>query len=92
MDLIGKTLGQYHIVEAIGHGGMASVFKARQPALDRDVAVKVLLPHQASTPEFRERFTREAKAITQLNHASGDRRPVDRSGADRAIGRGRTLE
>ncbi|HTP10478.1 MAG TPA: protein kinase, partial [Anaerolineae bacterium] len=68
MDLIGKTLGQYYIVEAIGHGGMASVFKARQPALDRDVAVKVLLPHQAGTPEFRERFIREAKAIAQLNH------------------------
>jgi serine/threonine protein kinase len=63
MDLIGRTLGQYHIVEAIGHGGMASVFKARQPALDRYVAVKVLLPHQAGTPEFRERFSREAKAI-----------------------------
>jgi tetratricopeptide (TPR) repeat protein/tRNA A-37 threonylcarbamoyl transferase component Bud32 len=68
MDLIGRTLGQYHIVEAIGHGGMASVFKARQSALDRDVAVKVLLPQQAATPEFRERFTREAKAIAQLNH------------------------
>src|SRR5512147_1905589 len=68
MDLIGKTLGQYHLVEAIGHGGMASVFKARQPALDRYVAVKVLLPHQAGTPEFRERFSREAKAIAQLNH------------------------
>jgi tetratricopeptide (TPR) repeat protein/tRNA A-37 threonylcarbamoyl transferase component Bud32 len=68
MDLIGTTLGQYHIVEAIGHGGMAAVFKARQPALDRYVAVKVLLPHQADTPEFRERFSREAKAIAQLNH------------------------
>ncbi len=68
MDLIGKTLGQYHIVESIGHGGMASVFKARQPALDRFVAVKVLLPQQAGTPEFRERFIREAKAIAQLNH------------------------
>ena len=68
MDLIGKTLGQYHIVKAIGHGGMVSVFKARQPALDRYMAVKVLLPQQASTPEFQERFTREAKAIAQLNH------------------------
>ena len=68
MDLIGQTLGQYHIVEAIGHGGMAWVFKARQPALDRDVAVKVLLPQRAGTPEFRERFIREAKAIAQLNH------------------------
>ena len=68
MDLIGRTLDQYHIVEAIGHGGMASVFKARQPALDRYVAVKVLLPVQAGTPEFRARFTREARVIAQLNH------------------------
>ncbi len=68
MDLVGTTLGQYHIVEAIGHGGMAVVYKAQQPALDRSVAIKVLLPHQADTPEFRERFTREAKAVAQLNH------------------------
>ncbi len=68
MDLVGTTLGQYHIVEAIGHGGMAVVYKAQQPALDRFVAIKVLLPHQADTPEFRERFTREAKAVAQLNH------------------------
>ncbi|HTP09237.1 MAG TPA: protein kinase, partial [Anaerolineae bacterium] len=68
MDLVGTTVGQYHIVEAIGHGGMAVVYKAQQPALDRFVALKVLLPHQAGTPEFRERFTREARAIAQLNH------------------------
>ncbi len=68
MDLTGTTLGQYHIVEAIGHGGMAVVYKAQQPALDRFVAIKVLLPHQADTPEFRARFTREAKAVAQLNH------------------------
>ncbi len=68
MDLVGATLGQYHIVEAIGHGGMAVVYKAQQPALDRFVALKVLQPHQADTPEFRARFTREAKAVAQLNH------------------------
>jgi serine/threonine protein kinase/tetratricopeptide (TPR) repeat protein len=68
MDLIGKTLGQYQIVETIGHGGMALVYQARQTSLDRFVAVKVLLPQQASTPEFQERFLREAKAVAQLNH------------------------
>ncbi len=68
MDLIGKTLGQYRIVEAVGHGGMADVYKAQQPALDRFVAVKVLLPQQANRAEFRERFNREAKAVAQLNH------------------------
>jgi serine/threonine protein kinase/tetratricopeptide (TPR) repeat protein len=67
MELIGRTIGQYQIVEAIGRGGMASVFKAYQPALERFVALKILMPQQA-TPEFSERFTREAKAIAQLNH------------------------
>ncbi len=68
MELIGSMLGQYQILEAIGHGGMATVYKARQPALDRFVAVKVLLPQQADRAEFRERFNREAKAVAQLNH------------------------
>src|SRR5512147_2172791 len=68
MDLIGRTLGQYQIVEPIGRGGMAAVYKAHQPVLDRHVAIKVLMPQQADTPEFRERFLREAKAIAQLNH------------------------
>jgi serine/threonine protein kinase/ATP/maltotriose-dependent transcriptional regulator MalT len=68
MELIGQTLGQYHIVETIGRGGMATVFKARQATLERFVAVKVLMPQQAGTPEFRERFIREAKAVAQLNH------------------------
>ena len=68
MELIGQTLGQYHIVETIGRGGMATVFKAQQAALERFVAVKVLMPQQAGTPEFRERFIREAKAVAQLNH------------------------
>ena len=40
--LIGKTIGQYQIIEQIGKGGMASIFKAYQPAIDRYVAVKVL--------------------------------------------------
>jgi serine/threonine protein kinase len=68
MDLVGRLLGQYHIVEPIGRGGMAMVFKAYQPALDRHVALKVLMPQQAGTPEFRQRFLREAKAVAQLNH------------------------
>ena len=67
MDLIGRVIGQYQIVEAIGRGGMASVYKARQPALERFVAIKVLMPQQA-TAEFNERFAREAKAVAQLNH------------------------
>lgn len=41
-DLIGKTLGEFQIVEQIGKGGMATIYKAYQPSLDRDVAVKIL--------------------------------------------------
>ncbi|MFQ5613793.1 MAG: protein kinase [Anaerolineae bacterium] len=67
-DLTGRTLGQYRIVEQIGQGGMATVFKAYQAALDRYVAVKVLPPYYAHEAGFSERFTREAKAIAQLDH------------------------
>jgi serine/threonine protein kinase len=68
MDLIGQILGQYRIVEQIGVGGMATVYKAYQPGLDRFVAVKVLPAQHALTPGFKERFTLEAKAVAQLSH------------------------
>ncbi len=68
MDLVGRAIGQYQIVERIGQGGMAAVFKAYQPALDRHVAIKVLPAQHALTPGFSERFEREARAIAQLNH------------------------
>ncbi|MFQ5613747.1 MAG: protein kinase [Anaerolineae bacterium] len=68
MSLIGQTLGQYQIVEAIGSGGMATVYKAYQPGLDRHVAVKVLPAQHALTPGFKERFIREARAVAQLSH------------------------
>ena len=67
-DLIGRTLGRYHIVEKIGEGGMAAVYRAYQPGLDRYVAVKVLPPLHAKQPGFSERFQREAKAIANLHH------------------------
>ena len=68
MDLIGQTLGQYRIVEPIGAGGMAMVYKAYQPGLDRYVAIKVLPAQHALTPGFKERFLHEAKAVAQLSH------------------------
>lgn len=68
MDIIGTTLGQYQIIEAIGSGGMASVFKAYQPALERFVAVKVLAPQYAPLDDFGGRFVREAKAVAALDH------------------------
>jgi Tol biopolymer transport system component/serine/threonine protein kinase len=67
-DLIGQTLGQYQIIEQIGEGGMATVYKAYQASLDRYVAIKVLPPLYAEEPGFSERFEREAKAIANLNH------------------------
>lgn len=66
--LIGQTLGQYQIVEQIGKGGMATVFKAYQPRLDRYVAIKVLPAYYAHEEGFSERFVREAKAIARLDH------------------------
>ncbi|HEY0755136.1 MAG TPA: protein kinase [Ktedonobacteraceae bacterium] len=67
-SLVGKTLGQFRIVERIGAGGMATVFKAYQPVLDRFVAVKVLPDYHARDPIFRERFLREARAVARLDH------------------------
>ncbi len=67
-SLIGQTLGQYQLVEQIGQGGMATVYKAFQPSLNRFVAVKILPAYFAHEPGFAERFTREAQAIAQLDH------------------------
>ncbi len=67
-NLIGKTLGQYEIREKVGQGGMAQVFKAYQPGLDRFVAVKVLSPSLAEEPGFTERFQREAHSAARLHH------------------------
>ena len=67
-SLIGKTLGQYQILEEIGRGGMAVVYKAHQPALERYVAIKVLPQQFTFDREFVERFLREARAAARLNH------------------------
>jgi serine/threonine protein kinase len=67
-NLIGQTLGKYQIIEQVGKGGMATVFKAYQPGLERYVAVKVLPAYYAHEAGFEERFTREAKAIARLDH------------------------
>jgi hypothetical protein len=67
-DLTGKQLGQYRIVAPLGEGGMAAVYKAYQPAMDRYVALKILPRHFASDPEFVGRFEQEAKVIASLQH------------------------
>ncbi len=65
-NLIDTYLGQYHLIEVINRGGMATVYKAHQPSLDRYVAVKVL--RHDHDPQFGARFKREAWAIAQLQH------------------------
>ena len=64
----GVRLGSYEIVAPLGAGGMGEVYKARDTRLDRTVAIKVLPAHVAADPGRRERFEREARVISQLNH------------------------
>ncbi|MGH2493249.1 MAG: protein kinase domain-containing protein [Ktedonobacteraceae bacterium] len=68
--LVGKSLGQFRVVERIGSGGMATVFKAYQPNLDRYVAVKVLPAYHARDPIFLKRFQQEARSVAKLQHAN----------------------
>ena len=68
MLVAGSTLGPYKIVAPLGAGGMGEVYRAHDTRLGRDVAIKVLSPHLAATPEVRARFEREARTISQLNH------------------------
>lgn len=66
--LEGSSLGRYRLIERIGRGGMASVFRAHDPELDRTVAIKVLPSFRQEDPTFVERFRREAQAVAALNH------------------------
>jgi eukaryotic-like serine/threonine-protein kinase len=69
MSLVpGTRVGAYEILTPLGAGGMGEVYKARDTRLDRVVAIKVLAAHAAGDPAFRERFDREARTISQLNH------------------------
>ena len=63
-----RKLEKYEVLNEIGHGGMATVYRARDSSLDRLVALKVLHPHLQRTSEARARFTREAKSVAKLHH------------------------
>ena len=58
------------IMEVAGHGGMGTIYKARQPQLDRLVALKILSPELGRDPAFAQRFSREAQALAKLNHSN----------------------
>src|SRR5258708_33275491 len=64
----GTKLGPYEIVSPLGAGGMAEVYRARDTRLDRTVAIKILPSHLSDNPEAKQRFDREARAISSLNH------------------------
>ena len=64
----GTKLGAFEILEPVGAGGMGQVYSARDTRLDRTVAVKIIAPDLAHAPDSRERFEREARAISKLTH------------------------
>jgi len=65
---IGAKLGPYEVVAPLGAGGMGEVYRARDAKLNRDVAIKVLLPAVANDPDRLARFSREAQVLASLNH------------------------
>jgi len=68
VEEVARLFPQLEIITLLGKGGMGAVYKARQPALDRIVALKILPPQTAGGPGFIERFNREARALARLNH------------------------
>jgi serine/threonine-protein kinase len=68
--LIGSVLDKYEVLQKIGEGGMATVYRGRHTTLGRDVAIKVLHPHLSRSERNRRRFAREARAIENLDHDS----------------------
>jgi protein involved in polysaccharide export with SLBB domain len=68
VEEVARLFPQLEILAFVGKGGMGAVYKARQPALDRLVALKILPPQAAGGPGFAERFNREARALARLNH------------------------
>ncbi len=68
LERVGQAFPNLEVIELIGRGGMGLVFKARQPNLDRFVALKLLTDKLAKDPRFAERFNREGKVLARLNH------------------------
>jgi serine/threonine protein kinase len=66
--VIGETIGPYQLLEQLGQGGMATVYRAYHAALDRNVAIKALHPAFLEDPNFLARFQREARVVARLEH------------------------
>jgi len=64
----GTRIGKYEVVKLLGRGGMGAVYRAFDPVLEREVALKVMLPEAAGDPEHKQRFEREARAVARLSH------------------------
>jgi eukaryotic-like serine/threonine-protein kinase len=67
-EMVGQRVGEYVLLEVIGRGGMSIVYRARQARIDRDVAVKLIVPPYSKHPKLVERFVREAQAVARLQH------------------------
>jgi serine/threonine protein kinase len=67
-ELIGKMMGQFQVIEEIGRGGMATVYRATQQSMNRNVAIKILPRQMLHDPGFYDRFVREVEVISQLEH------------------------
>src|SRR5688500_16053923 len=65
-----QAIGKFEITARLGQGGMGTVYKGRDPFLDRVVALKTISPELAANPEFLNRFQREARAAARLQHPS----------------------
>ncbi|MDA2935056.1 serine/threonine-protein kinase [Acidobacteria bacterium AH-259-D05] len=66
--IVGKTISHYKVIEKIGQGGMGEVYLAEDSRLERKVALKILPQHLSERADLRERFEREARAVSSLNH------------------------
>jgi len=67
-DWTGHQIGKYQIKELLGRGGMGEVYRAYPPALERDVAIKLIHTRRADDPAVADRFRREAKVVAALRH------------------------
>ncbi|MFW5709439.1 MAG: hypothetical protein ACOCX5_04385, partial [Chloroflexota bacterium] len=67
-DLSGKQIKNYEVSDLLGQGGFGAVYLAHQPVIDRQVAIKIILPQYANQPQFIRHFETEAQLVARLEH------------------------